>query len=132
MNFDYLYQLIKFNPGLDLLMIGEFSELQEGITQVLAKCEGKLHIKEAHARFVDRAYEEALLIDYYDIETLTRVYHSLENSGEIIVIVREGDKYQALQNLEECEYRAVSEVDDLYEEFAVLTGKKMHMWGNGM
>jgi hypothetical protein len=64
---------------------------------------------------------------------LSSVYRSLGHAANIVLIERVGvlDR-QILQKLEEFEFRAANITEGLIEGCEIITGKKMHMWGNGL
>lgn len=85
-----------------------------------------------------REFEVLILNDLLDKHQfperiLQLAYRTLENSGEIIVIQDKSSMplETIKEKLEACEFRAVNDIE-LLEGFHVVTGKKMHMWGNGL
>ena len=89
-------------------------------------------------RATSREFEIVILNDLLDKhqfpdKILQVCYRTLENSGGLILIQRkESMPLEAIKEaLEQCEFRAINDID-LMEDYYVVTGKKMHMWGNGL
>ncbi|QOG12318.1 hypothetical protein [Arcobacter sp. FWKO B] len=84
-----------------------------------------------------RAYEYALLVDIFDgtnSHLIEEIYHSLENSANIVVLstkTNQIDSYFLQELLDTSDFRAVNEID-IFDEYYLISGKKMHMWGSGL
>lgn len=64
---------------------------------------------------------------------LKSIYTTLANTGDIIIVTKDGDADVETQKelLEKYEFRSANSMDIL-EGYTVVTAKKMHMWGNGL
>jgi hypothetical protein len=88
-------------------------------------------------RLTPRAFEYAVIVDVFDggnSHLLNEIYHSLENSANIVVISKKSssvDSYFLRELLDEHDFRAVNEID-IFDDYYLVTGKKMHMWGAGL
>lgn len=88
-------------------------------------------------RLIPRAFEYAVIVDVFDGNNsylLKEIYHSLENSANIVVISKKSgliDSYALQSLLDENDFRAVNEID-IFDDYYLVTGKKMHMWGAGL
>jgi hypothetical protein len=89
-------------------------------------------------RLKTREYEMAVITNILhcdiDRETLLKkVYHSLENSGELIIIAdNEKEDYQTLYTqLDDLGFVAMNQTE-CDENYYFVTAKKMHHWGRGL
>jgi len=64
---------------------------------------------------------------------LKSIYTTLANAGNIIIVMEKASAEVAYVKdlLDRFEFRAPNEID-LLDGYAVITAKKMHMWGNGL
>jgi hypothetical protein len=64
---------------------------------------------------------------------IQEIYHSLENSANIILIADKSKKnlQYLIELLDNNDFRAANSID-IFQDYYVVTGKKMHMWGNGL
>ncbi|MCK5110753.1 MAG: hypothetical protein KAQ94_04455 [Arcobacteraceae bacterium] len=64
---------------------------------------------------------------------LTRIYHSLENSAQILILDKKDNMNidNIKQLLDDTHYLAANEVD-IFEDYDLIVAKKMHMWGAGL
>ena len=65
---------------------------------------------------------------------LRAVYTTLANAAIVVIVTAEGevDPQMQLAMLEKADFRAGNVIEGIAEGFTVVTGKKMHMWGNGL
>jgi len=89
-------------------------------------------------RAIAREYSAIVLRDILDQHTfpdriVKATYKSLLNATELIIVQKKEsmniDKMKAF--LDNNEFRAANEID-IFEDYHVVVGKKMHMWGNGL
>lgn len=90
-------------------------------------------------RCASRDYEFVILHDILHIHTnplkfLQQIYHSMENSAQIIIVQKQGamETGELEVLLEKMEFRSPNTIGDLLEGYDVIVAKKMHMWGNGL
>jgi len=137
--------LFEQSPNLTVLHVNNNIDfLNPIIEEVVDNCEGKLDFKE----FVDepslrlrakaRDYEYIILGDILDscenkIQLLQMYYKALENSANIIVLAKKSnnsvDEIKSL--LDQTYFQAINDID-IFDEYIIVTGKKLHMWGNGL
>ena len=70
----------------------------------------------------------------FDFDKFIKVlYHSLENSANIILISKKRDNNLLLMVdlLDRNDFRATNSID-IFHDYFVVVAKKMHMWGNGL
>ncbi|GEM_PF-472573 len=88
-------------------------------------------------KLTPRAYEYVVLVDILDgtnSEYLKELYHSLENSAHIIVLSKKSnliDAYYIKELLDSNDFRAANEID-IFDDYYLVTAKKLHMWGAGL
>jgi hypothetical protein len=65
---------------------------------------------------------------------LELIYRTLLNASEIIIVQKNGSMpiAEVEELLDQVEFRAINTMSDLIEEYEVIVGKKMHMWGAGL
>jgi hypothetical protein len=65
---------------------------------------------------------------------LELIYRTLLNASEIIIVQKNGSMpiAEVEELLDQVEFRAINTMSDLIEEYEVIVGKKMHMWGKGL
>jgi hypothetical protein len=156
MNFDLFFQLIKFAPQLKILQIGNIEDIASNLSKKLQECNGSLDlitdkeieinspkvkkiIKDYNSDFSinSREYENIIICDIDtkvdDMKSLlTECYHALENSAEIAIVIPNDSMrvWKLKELLDLVEYRAVNDID--MGDISIVTGKKLHMWGNGL
>lgn len=66
-------------------------------------------------------------------QILQLMYKALENSGNIIILENKNhdNKYQILDLLEECGFTAQNNIE-LFDDYFLITAKKLHNWDNGL
>lgn len=88
-------------------------------------------------KLTPRAYEYVVLVDVLDgtnSDYLKELYHSLENSAHIVVLSSKSkliDAYYIKELLDSNDFRAANEID-IFDDYYLVTGKKLHMWGAGL
>lgn len=144
-------ELIQFNslfqdsPALALLHINnDFDSITKALNFMALRNDGKLTVKEFHTinceRFGlrTRDFEYAVLTNTLKKCTnknkfLSTVYHSLENSAEIILIENKKDSSieEMIELLDISNFLAINDID-IFENYYLVMAKKMHMWGAGL
>lgn len=94
--------------------------------------------KSARLRPTAREYEYVVLGDilFYcpnKDKILKLMYKALENSGNIIILEKKSNDnlYELLELIENIGFQAVNNID-LFDDFNLITAKKMHHWDNGL
>ena len=94
--------------------------------------------KSARLRPTAREYEYVVLGDILSYcpnqdKILKLMYKALENSGNIIILEKKsnGNLYELLELIENIGFQAVNNIE-LFEDFNLITAKKMHHWDNGL
>lgn len=64
---------------------------------------------------------------------LKQIYRALENSANIIILEKKSNKNldEIKELLDKTSFVAINNID-LFEEYNLITAKKMHMWGSGL
>lgn len=132
-------------PNLAVLHVNnKINFLNPVIKEVVDKSGGKLDYKE----FTDekslrlsakaRDYEYIILGDILDscedkIKLLKMYYKALENSANIIVLAKKtNNSVEEIKSLlDQTFFQAINDID-IFDDYIIITGKKMHMWGNGL
>jgi len=132
-------------PNLAVLHVNnKIDFLNPIIEEVVEKSGGKLDFKE----FTDekslrlsakaRDYEYVILGDILDytvnkVQLLNMYYKSLENSANIIVLAKKSNNSveEIKSLLDQTYFQAINDID-IFDDYIIITGKKMHMWGNGL
>lgn len=143
--FELFNSLFEKNPNIAVLNINHKSDYIKGLLEkIVASTGGKFVNKEfselelSKFRLTPREFEYAVICDCIDkIEDIDRfikeVYHSLENSAQIILLTKKGkiDPYKLIDLLDRNDFRAMNKID-IFDDFDLVMAKKMHMWGNGL
>ena len=94
--------------------------------------------KDARLKATAREYEYIVLSDILSYcpnkdKILKLMYRALENSGNIIILEKKTNynKEEIMQAVDESGLQAVNNID-LFEEYNLITAKKMHNWDNGL
>jgi len=89
-------------------------------------------------RALPRSFDAIVFQDFYHLHTkqeriIQLAYNALANTADMIIMQRRGemDIEAMLMLLEKSEFRAGNALDIL-QEYDIVMGKKMHMWGNGL
>ena len=128
--------VLHINNGVDFL--------NPVIEDIVKQSDGKLDFKNfsdeksLKLRVAPREYEYIILGDILDscdnkIKLLKMYYTAMENSANIIILVKKSqDNVEEIKSLlEETNFRATNDID-VFEDYMMITAKKMHMWGNGL
>jgi len=132
-------------PNLAVLHINNRVDfLNPIIENIVKQSDGKLDFKNftdeksLKLRVAPREYEYIILGDILDscdnkINLLKMYYTALENSANIIILVKKSkNNVEEIKSLlEESNFRAANDID-IFEDYMMITAKKMHMWGNGL
>lgn len=133
-------------PNLAILHIDNNVEfIKSTIEEIVNNSDGKLKYRKFDENFCkkvsmigSREFEYIILSDILTkcedkIKVLNSCYTALENSAQIIVMEKKGnlDPFTIKNLLDEVDFRAVNEID-IFDEYTLVMGKKMHMWGNGL
>ena len=132
-------------PNLAVLHVNNKVDfLNPIIEEVVKNSEGKLDFKEfsdeksLRLRATARDYEYIILGDILDscenkIQLLKMYYKALENSANIIVLAKKSNNSTAeiKDLLDKTYFQAINDID-IFDDYIIITGKKMHMWGAGL
>lgn len=118
--------------------------LNSTIEEVVDSLEGKLDFiqfvdeKSARLKPSAREYEYIVLADILSHcpnkdKILKLMYKALENSANIIILEKKSNKNldEIKELLDEISFVAINNID-LFEEYNLITAKKLHMWGSGL
>lgn len=137
--------LFDNSPNLSVLHVNnKIDFLNKTIEEVVNNTGGKLDFKE----FIDekalrlsakaRDYEYIIIGDILDycenkVQLLKMYYRALENSANIIVLTKKSnnsvDEIKSI--LDQTYFQAINDTD-IFDDYIIITGKKMHMWGAGL
>lgn len=132
-------------PNLAVLHVNNKVDfLNSIIEEVVKNSEGKLDFKEfsdeksLRLRATARDYEYIILGDILDscenkIQLLKMYYKALENSANIIILAKKSNNStQEIKDLlDKTYFQAINDID-IFDDYIIITGKKMHMWGAGL
>ncbi len=132
-------------PNLTILHINNgVNFLNPVIEDIVKQSSGKLDFKNfidektLKLRVAPREYEYIILGDILDscdnkIKLLKMYYAALENSANIIILAKKtkNNVEEIKSLLEKTNFRAANDID-IFEDYLIITAKKMHMWGNGL
>ncbi len=137
--------LFDESPNLSVLHINnKIDFLNPIIEEVVNNCDGKLDYKEfidepnLRLRAKARDYEYIILGDILNscenkIQLLKMYYKALENSANIIVLTKKtNNSVEEIKSLlDQTYFQAINDID-IFDDYTIITGKKLHMWGNGL
>ena len=143
--FSQFLELFEKNPNIAILNINDGCDtIKSNLQYLVDELGGKLVNKEfkeldsLKIRLTPREFEYAVICDCLDKfededKIIKEVYHSLENSAQIILLSKKGkiDPYKIIDILDKNDFRAMNKID-IFEKYDLVTAKKMHMWGNGL
>jgi tRNA U38,U39,U40 pseudouridine synthase TruA len=136
-----------FQPFVNLAVLHinhKIDFLNPVIKEVVESLEGKLDFKsfetqkDAKLSASAREYEYIVLSDILSYcpnkdKILKLMYKALENSANIIILEHKQhnnlDEIKALLN--QTSFVAINHIE-LFEEYHLITAKKLHMWGSGL
>lgn len=160
-DFSQFLEIITPAPHIKLLEVTSHADdLSEALATYLIDVEGQLDLAlypgehsvpehgfvKSHAlkdyqvpfRAIPREYAAVIMTDVlhehaFPERILQIAYKTLLNASEIIIVQ---DKTTMSQEsieelLERLEFRAINGIE-LFDDYHVVVGKKMHMWGNGL
>lgn len=148
MDLQQFLQLFNPLPGNHYLQVCTCEdEITTALSSLLEGVEGKLNIaiyNEDNLNFsqpfraMPRDHDMVIIKDVFSKHEnpnmiLKLAYLTLANTANIIIMEKKGvmDIEATKALLEEFEFRAPNEID-IVEGYALIMGKKMHMWGNGL
>lgn len=132
-------------PNLAVLHVNNKVDfLNDAIEEVVSNSGGKLDFKEfsdeksLRLNAKARDYEYIILGDILDytqnkIQLLNMYYKALENSANIIVLAKKSNNSveEIKSLLDQTYFQAINDID-IFDDYIIITGKKLHMWGNGL
>jgi len=154
-------ELVHLTPATRVLEISSHAdELSVALAEHLQTVEGEFHlqlypgshniptldnvksgeVKDFNSPFraIAREYSAIILRDVLDAHKfpdriVKATYKSLLNATELIIVQKKGSMSidEMKEFLDANEFRAANEID-IFEDYHVVVGKKMHMWGNGL
>lgn len=131
-NLEQFFSLLPKFSNLKIMVYGDDENLTPKIKD---HCENKcidVEFIQNYRKLQDRAYEVVIILNNVNFKLFKDCYHSLENSGNLIVVCKKSEYEMAtiFEIIESVDYRAANYID-IFDDFFVVTAKKMHMWGNG-
>lgn len=118
--------------------------LNPTIEEVVKVNEGKLDYKDfedeknARLKASARDYEYIILSDILEYcpnrdKIIKIMYKALENSANIIILEKKSNNNleEIKQLLDKTSFVAINNID-LFEDYHLITAKKLHMWGSGL
>lgn len=142
---EFFRSLFEQFPNIAILNINNNCEdIKAQLENIAEKTGGKLINKEFEKidqrkfRLTAREYEYAVVCDCFEKfkrvdRFIQEIYHSLENSGQIILISKKdsSDISNMIDTLDRNDFRAANQID-IFDGYNLVVAKKMHMWGNGL
>lgn len=142
---EFFCSLFEQFPNISILNIDNgCDDITKLLETIVNNIGGKLTKKDFETidqkrfRLTAREYEYAVVCDCYDkferVDSfIQQVYHSLENSGQVILISKKesSDIYKMIEVLDRNDFRAANQID-IFDGYNLVVAKKMHMWGNGL
>ena len=133
--------LFNFYPNMQILEIGNIeNKISQTIREKLSECEGELKSFDFNSRefsireikIEPRSYEHIVLYEIISEELLELTYHALENSGDLVFLFKKGilDIAEVKELISSRGFVAVNDID-IFDEFDLISAKKMHMWTRG-
>ncbi|MDD2699290.1 MAG: hypothetical protein PHF17_10850 [Arcobacteraceae bacterium] len=137
--------LFQKSPKSIILHINNDSaEIKDIIDNFINEIDGKLTYKNFNEinierfRLTARDFEYVIVSNCLDLvedidKFIKEIYHSLENSANIILIENKLNNNLLFMKdiLERNDFRATNSIE-IFEEYNLTVAKKMHMWGNGL
>ena len=128
--------LLHINNKVDFLT----PVLEEVATSFNGSCDTKVFKDESSARLraTARDYEYIILSDILSHcqnkdKIIKLMYKALENSANIIILekISHNNVDEIKELLDKASFVAINHID-LFDEYVIITAKKLHMWGNGL
>ena len=118
--------------------------LNPTLEEIVSSLEGKLEYKDfidensARLRASAREFEYIILSDILSLcpnkdKILKIMYKALENSANIIILEKKSNEnmQEIKELLDKTSFVAINDIE-LFEDYNLITAKKMHMWGSGL
>ena len=128
--------ILHINNGVDFL--------NPVIDEVVSSLHGELSYKtftgenSAQLKGTAREFEYVILSDILSHcdnkdKILQMMYKALENSANIIILekISHNNVDEVKMLLDKSSFVAINHID-LFEEYVIITAKKLHMWGSGL
>ncbi len=142
---DLFKELFADYPNIAILHVNNSLDIiTSTLEEIKNKNEGNIKYipfideKSARLRPTAREYEYVVLGDILSYcpnkdKILKLMYKAIENSGNIIILEKKSNDnlYELLELIENIGFQAVNNID-LFDEFNLITAKKMHHWDNGL
>ena len=137
--------LFQKTPNSALLHIDNgCTEIQNILLDFTNEIDAKLTYKDFNTinlerfRLTARDFEYVIVCDCLELisdidKFIKEIYHSLENSANIILISNKtkNNTLFMIDILDRNDFRATNSID-IFENYNLVMAKKMHMWGNGL
>jgi hypothetical protein len=133
-----LFELIDFSPNFKMAQFGNSQNLLDDLKNQLDQINGivDFYDEQNYDNFnLNRTYYETILIcDIFDkitnkIEFFKKVMSWLETSASIVILCK--NDFMTIEeikmHLEEADFRSINSID-LFEDFGVISAKKIYMW----
>lgn len=138
-------ELFQPFPNISVLHINkEVDFINSTIEDVVKSLDGNLEYKNfideksARIRATAREYEYIILSDILSYcpnkdRVLKLMYKALENSANIIILEKKinNNMDEVKQLLDESSFVAINHIE-LFDDYNLITAKKLHMWGSGL
>lgn len=138
-------ELFQEFANISILHINnELEFIKPTIKEVVDSLDGNLEYinfvdeKSARIRATAREYEYIILSDILSFcpnrdKILKLMYKALENSANIIILEKKSNNNldEVKQLLDKSNFVAINNID-LFEDYNLITAKKLHMWGSGL
>ena len=130
MNLIPFKSVVQHFASVDALLIEQGETILEDVKKLIEDVDGSVTLYNSNMGI--RKYELVVVNGYEaDIKLLKEIYHSLENSGQLLFTLDlQADKYHVKELVEEANFVAVNDIE--LDNFCVVIAKKMHGWGGGM
>ena len=136
-----------FQPFINIQILhinNNISFLTPTLEEIASSLEGKIEYKEfmdeksARLRASSREFEYIILSDILSFcpnkeKILKLMYKALENSANIIILEKKSNENleEIKELLDKCSFVAINNIE-LFDEYNLITAKKMHMWNAGL
>ncbi|MEA3354088.1 MAG: hypothetical protein U9Q33_09765 [Campylobacterota bacterium] len=135
------YQLFDMAPNLAILDINNnYINMTQALNDLVLDIEGNIttveytNLDKEKAKIRKAAYEYGVISDCFleseDKRSMMELINrGVRDSGHIIILEKKGKSLQEIYTLfEEFDIGAVS-IIDIFKEYDLIMGKKLHMWG---
>ena len=137
----FFKSLFSFTPSISILNLNNgTNKITESLNDFVAPYDGTITsldtkvLKELRAKVKHSSYDYAVIDNtFLNIEDknlfMKIVSRGIRDSGYIIILEQKDKSLDDVYNLlEEFDYGAVSSID-IFEDYNLIMGKKLHMWG---